>query len=88
MKVTVEISMYPLTEAYAKHVDRFIRSLYTYDLEVRTSYTSTHVIGEYEEVMSALTQEMKTSFSHGKASFVMKVLGGDLSKEVDLDGYR
>ena len=87
MKATIEISMYPLTNDYIKEVDAFIRSLYKYKVEVKTSYSSTLVIGEYNDLMEAVKAEMFESFKRGKASFVMKVLPGDLSQDVDIDGY-
>jgi hypothetical protein len=41
-----------------------------------TNDMSTQVFGRYEEVMEALTRELRPTFEHdGKAIFVMKVLG-------------
>ena len=84
MIVTVEISMYPLKEVYVKPIDDFIRALYKYDVEVTSNFTSTHVIGEFDEVMRAVNSEIKEVFQEGQTSFVMKVLNEDLSEKVDL----
>ena len=44
--------------------------------KVITNDMSTQVFGQYEDVMDALTRELKPTFEHdGKAIFVMKVLG-------------
>jgi hypothetical protein len=41
-----------------------------------TNDMSTQVFGQYEEVMDALTRELKPTFERdGKAIFVMNVLG-------------
>jgi uncharacterized protein YqgV (UPF0045/DUF77 family) len=88
MKVTVEISMYPLKEVYVKPIDDFIRALYKYDVEVTSNFTSTHVIGEFDEVMRAVNSEIKEVFKEGQTSFVMKVLNEDLSEKVDLSDLR
>jgi hypothetical protein len=49
------------------------------ELEVFTNPTSTQVFGEYETVMSLLAREMQSAHqSRGQASFVMKVLAGDV----------
>jgi uncharacterized protein YqgV (UPF0045/DUF77 family) len=88
MIVTVEISMYPLKEVYVKPIDDFIRALYKYDVEVTSNFMSTHVIGEFDEVMRAVNSEIKEVFQEGQTSFVMKVLNEDLSEKVDLSGLR
>ena len=88
MKVTVEISMYPLKEVYVKPIDDFIRALYKYNVEVTSNFTSTHVIGEFDEVMRAVNLEIKEVFKEGQTSFVIKVLNEDLSEKVDLSGLR
>ena len=88
MIVTVEISMYPLKEVYVKPIDDFIRALHKYNVEVTSNFTSTHVIGEFVEVMHAVNTEIKKVFQEGQTSFVMKVLNEDLSEKVDLSGLR
>ena len=88
MIITVEISMYPLKDEYVKHIDDFIKALYKYNVRVTSNFTSTHVIGEFDEVMKAVNTEMKVVFKNGQTSFVMKVLNDDLSEEVDLSGLR
>ncbi len=88
MKITVEISMYPLKNEYVKPIDDFIKTLYKYNVEVTSNFTSTHVIGEFDEVMKAINTEIKEVFKSGQTSFVLKVLNNDLSEVVDLSGLR
>lgn len=80
MKVTVELSKYPLSEEYIPKIKDFIERLNSNEsLIVMTNPTSTHVMGDFDVVMPILNKEIKTSFEkYGKAIFVMKVLMGDL----------
>ena len=90
MKVSVDISLYPLSENYLETVDAFIKSLYKYpSISVKTHHLSTMVIGDYNEVMEALQHEIKTTFTEiDQASFVLKILKGDVAESVNLNGYR
>jgi uncharacterized protein YqgV (UPF0045/DUF77 family) len=90
MTISVEISLYPLADKYVPAIDGFIKSLYNYPgLYVHTSHLSTMVVGEYALVMEALQSEIFNSLqSSTQASFVLKILKGDATKEVNLDGYR
>lgn len=88
MKITVEISMYPLKAQFTKDIEKFIRALYTYNVKVTSTFTCTHVIGEFDEVMRAINTEIKRVFAEGQTCFAMKVLNGDLSEKVDLSDLR
>lgn len=81
MKTTVEISKYPLDKDYEPPILDFIERLNSNsDITVKTNATSTHIVGEYDQVMGILQQEIKSSFEkYGKAIFVMKVLHGELA---------
>ncbi|MCZ2442967.1 MAG: hypothetical protein LC101_04235 [Flavobacteriales bacterium] len=80
MIITVEISHYPLKEAYEEPIIDFLNRMKTHaDIIVRTNATSTHLRGEMSVLMPALNKEMETSFSkYGKGIFVLKVLNGCL----------
>ena len=80
MKTTVELSKYPLNADYEPPILDFIGRLNVHqNIIVKTNATSTHVVGDYDEVMNILQKEIKCSFEkYGKAIFVMKVLNGDL----------
>jgi uncharacterized protein YqgV (UPF0045/DUF77 family) len=80
MKTTVELSKYPLNADYEPPILEFIGRLKAHqNITVNTNATSTQVVGDYDEVMTLLQKEIKTSFEkYGKAIFVMKILNGDL----------
>jgi uncharacterized protein YqgV (UPF0045/DUF77 family) len=77
MNIGVEISLYPLTEEYIPPIRGFIERLNADGrFRVVTNDMSTQVFGRYEEVMEALTRELRPTFERdGKSIFVMKVLG-------------
>lgn len=83
MKASAEISMYPLTPNYESLIIDFIERLNTYpSLSVKTNTMSTQIFGEYDELMKALTKEVKISFAEDQAiSIVVKLLNLDLDGE-------
>lgn len=90
MKLSVEISMYPLQDGYIPKIDDFLedinlRAVSTGNIDIRTSNMSTRIFGDYDEVSSLLSQAMKVSMlKHGKIVFVCKYLQGDAR---DLENY-
>ena len=79
MEIAVEISMYPLTEEYLRPIQEFIDRLRDNDkLHVATNTMSTQVLGEYDEVWTALREAMRVSLQNGpRAVFVTKFLPRD-----------
>ncbi|HKT73253.1 MAG TPA: YkoF family thiamine/hydroxymethylpyrimidine-binding protein [Steroidobacteraceae bacterium] len=77
MDIAIEMSLYPLTSEFIPPIKDFIDRLNAHGrLKVVTTSLSTQIFGRYEDVMSALTQELRPTFEGGpKAVFVMKVLG-------------
>ncbi len=77
MDIGVEISLYPLRNDYIPPIRGFIDRLNADGrFRVVTNDMSTQVFGRYEDVMEALTRELRPTFEQdGKAIFVMKVLG-------------
>ncbi len=81
MKISVELSYYPLNNEYLKPIKSFIQRLNTHEnLVVNTNGMSTQVFGEYDEVMACLTKEIKTSFELPHSIFVMKIINNDLQR--------
>ena len=78
MKVTVEISMYPLCEDHLTPIDAVIEKLNGFDgLRVTTYPTATTLIGEYAAVMSALQETIAWSHeAFGASVFVAKIIPG------------
>ena len=82
MKLSVEISKYPLTQAdFVTAIKDFIERLNQYpNIRVATNVMSTQVFGDYDNVMFALNKELKHSFEQfGTSVFVCKFVPGDLS---------
>ena len=72
MKLTAELSLYPVQENYIAVIEAFIATLREHpDLKVVTNAMSTQVAGEHERVFAALEQETRRTFaSGGRAVFV------------------
>ncbi len=77
MKIGVEISLYPLKDEFIPPIRGFIDRLNADGrFKVVTNDMSTQVFGAYDDVMEALTRELRPTFERdGKSIFVMKVLG-------------
>ncbi len=75
MKVAVDISLYPLDADFIPPIKDVIDRLNKHDrLEVWTNAMSTQVVGDFDDVMEALRQEIgKTFESIPKGVFVMKM---------------
>ncbi|NNC84084.1 MAG: hypothetical protein HKN79_10955 [Flavobacteriales bacterium] len=84
MRVSVELSMYPLVEQYKSPIIEFVESLRQREgIEIETNGMSSHLYGEYDDIMSVLNGEMKKVFENGpKVVMVMKVVNDDLSGPV------
>lgn len=75
MKVAVDISLYPLDADFIPPIKNVIDRLNMHkELEVWTNAMSTQLIGEFDDVMSALKEELGTTFELlPKAVFVIKM---------------
>ncbi|WP_372861162.1 hypothetical protein [Pseudoalteromonas sp.] len=83
MKLSVEISKYPLHQDYIPFIKGFIDRVNAYkELNVITNTMSTQIFGDYDLVMQVISTEIKHSYEQfGKAIFVCKFISGDLSPE-------
>lgn len=75
MKVAVDISLYPLDADFIPPIKNVIDRLNMHEeLEVWTNAMSTQLIGEFDDVMNALKEELGMTFELlPKAVFVMKM---------------
>lgn len=81
MKVSVDISYYPLKVEYISPIKDFIKRINTYDkLVVNTNPMSTQIFGEFDEVMQAINREIYKSFELPHSIFVIKIINADLNK--------
>lgn len=79
MKTSVEISYYPLDQEFDPPIRDFIHRINQYKgLKAKTNGMSTQLFGEYDELMSALTKEIRKSFENPHSVFVMKIINADL----------
>ncbi len=80
MKVTLEITMYPLADGYKEAVKDFLRRLNKCEsIEVITNGVSTQVFGEYDDVMAAYTKSLKPSMESGiPIAAVSKIINSHL----------
>lgn len=78
MKLSAEITMYPLQDDYLPKIKAFIEALARRDnIQRQTFPTGTVLCGDYDEVMAAIGDLLKWSHDTlGKAVFVVKFLPG------------
>lgn len=83
MKCSVEISMYPLNVNYIEAILLFIKNLKKYPfINVETNGMSTQLFGDYDNVMTAIQKEIKTSFLlEQNVVFTMKIINSHLQKK-------
>lgn len=63
MKISVEISMYPLNKSYGIPILHFIEKIKKRtDVVVKSNTMSTQIFGEYDAVMTLLQHEIKPAF--------------------------
>jgi len=75
MKIAVDISLYPLDAEFLPPIKDVIDRLNAHDnLEVWTNAMSTQVVGDFDDVMDALKQEIGATFDQiPKGVFVIKM---------------
>lgn len=81
MKVSIEVSLYPLKDDYIPAIRAFIATMQGYaDIKVKPNDMSTQLFGDYDVVMDAMKREIRASYEHyGRGVFVCKIIEGDLS---------
>lgn len=80
MKLTAEISLYPLTEKYIEVIKAFIHAASQHDgVTLVTNAMSTQVSGDFDSVMHLVSREFKASFEkYGRQVLVCKFIPGEL----------
>jgi uncharacterized protein YqgV (UPF0045/DUF77 family) len=80
MQVTVEVSLYPLTENFEQVVIEYIQTIKkNTSIKVEVNGLSTQVFGEYEMVMKVLHELNKHTFEKYKCVVMMKIAAGEKS---------
>jgi len=79
MRISIEISYYLLKEEFIPHIFDFVNRLKSYEsIYVESHSMSTQVFGEYDDLMSIITKEIKKSFELPYSVFVLKLMNSDL----------
>ena len=80
MKVAVDISLYPLANDFIPPIQDVIARLNQHNgVTVVTNAMSTQLRGEFDDVVAALNQEVKTTFERTpKAVFAIKILNNPI----------
>lgn len=79
MRISVDISLYPLAEQFVEPILAFIAKLENNPkLIVHRNTLSTQIFGEYRDVMDAMDSEIEAVFAQIPHSvFVLKLIGND-----------
>jgi uncharacterized protein YqgV (UPF0045/DUF77 family) len=80
MRITAEISHYPLGADYLERIESLIEDVETSErLDVVVNQMSTQLCGELHDVLGALARALEHSFSSGRPEvLVAKFLNADL----------
>ena len=80
MKLTAELSLYPLQDQYIAVIQAFIEAAKEHgDLRIVTNAMSTQISGEWDAVFDLINRELKISAQrHGRQVLVCKLIPGEL----------
>jgi uncharacterized protein YqgV (UPF0045/DUF77 family) len=77
MRISIDISLYPLNEEYIAPIKSFIAAVNaTAGLEVTTNSMSTQIRGESDIIFNLLKTEVPKVFEENRAAFIIKVIKG------------
>ena len=80
MKISVELTLLPLHNDFENHIIDFIKRLRASEFTVLENPMSTQVYGDYDKVMTFLSEEIKTSFENQENVVVnLKIVKSDRS---------
>ena len=76
MKLSIEITMYPLEDKYLPIIEGFLEHLKNYkDINLEVFPTSTVIVGDFDTVIDILSSSIKWSVNNkDKAVFITKFL--------------
>jgi uncharacterized protein YqgV (UPF0045/DUF77 family) len=80
MKISIDISYYPLSQEHIPPILDFVERIKKHEnLLVRTNGLSTQVFGGFDEVMDVVRDEIRKSFDLPHSVFVLKIVNVDQS---------
>ena len=63
MQISIEVSLYPLSENFISSIDNLISCLKKYNsIKVRTNNMSTQLFGEFDDLIKILKVDMEKTF--------------------------
>ena len=76
MKLTAELSLYPLQEEYIPIIQAFIEALRKHEnITIISNAMSTQICGEFDQVIALIGTELKASYARtGKQVLVCKYI--------------
>ncbi len=81
MKVSIDISMYPLHKDFEKPIIDFIKKLRSSKFETEENGLSTQIFGEYLEVMQFVNSNVHEALlTEENCVFILKIVTEDRSK--------
>ena len=82
MRISIDISMYPLQDAYCQPIIDFIERVEKLpNINIQRNSLSTQIFGEYRPVMDALDSEIQHVLEKiPETVFVIKLVGMDRNK--------
>lgn len=79
MSVSLDISLYPLTEEHIPIINDFLKVVHARGLQAVTNGMSTQIFGEYDEVMALLTYALRPVMeSEVRVATTIKLLNSHL----------
>lgn len=83
MNISVELTLLPLHDDFETPIKNFIKKLRNLGFKVLENPMSTQIYGEYDALMLALQEQIKSSFeSQPSVVLNMKIIKGDRSNYV------
>ena len=83
MKISVELTLTPLSDHYESIIKDFIKSLRQSDFKIIETPLSTQIYGDFNEVMSFLNKKIYNIFSNSENIILsMKIIKSDRSNYV------
>ncbi len=83
MKISVELTLTPLSDHYESIIKDFIKSLRQSEFKIIETPLSTQIYGDFNEVMSFLNKKIYNIFSNSENIILsMKIIKSDRSNYV------
>lgn len=81
MKISVELTLTPIQDDFEPAIINFIKQLRASGLTIIENPLSTHVYGDYDEVMSVLNEQIKIAFEAiDRGLMYIKIVKSDRSE--------